>query len=137
MGIKVDPVSVNLKVAGELLSDTSDPNPQRFFSSDTYPELKASGYTSTVKIKAAIKLDAYGMLKEASDARKNWQFRTIGTNEGTVMIVYWELGAWQIRLAGPGRHGFGGMASSDGFDDTVEYARKWAVECFDGVKWES
>ena len=139
MGTKVEPITVSVKISGELLSDASSPYSQRFFHSDTLPELKASGYASEAKIKAAIKADAQALLKEASDARANYRKKVIGTNEGTILLILWEHGEYFIRTAGPGRPYCNGGSKGDprGFDATVEYARKWAVGCFNGIAWES
>lgn len=72
----------------------------------------------------------------ACEVERNWQRYVIGTASGCVFIVSWRMGGWEYVIAGPGYKTGVLCISQDGYEQTVERAKKHAQEQFGGIIYE-
>lgn len=72
----------------------------------------------------------------ACEVERNWQRYIIGTASGCVFVVSWRMGGWEYVIAGPGYKTGALIITQEGYDQTVEQAKKHAQDQFGGIVYE-
>lgn len=113
---------------------TNDP------SGYTYVEgpVDASCYARTeAKAKRVLKASLKHAVTEALIHKKEYRRRMIMTVSGIVLLVEFDYGCWGYTIWGKDRNGHSGSQGFKDFDETLSYARKHAVDSYDGIAWEN
>ena len=91
---------------------------------------------SEKEAKRKLEKDVDQAIHLACEVERNWQRYIIGTASGCVFVVAWRMGGWEYVIAGPG-HKTGALCfSQDGYEQTLERARKHAQDQFGGIVYE-